>query len=878
MKGKGRRLDYQDLELLALELLTKTGRDITSKARHILLDELQDTNPVQWEIVQAFTSGGARLFCVGDVKQSIYAFRGAHAHIVQDAKDRLKVKEEVLVESYRSLPAIVDFVNLFFRALMEDRRDGGSWNVPFEKLECMRKGVPAGTVTVHIAGLADAADEPGDMEANGIAQYVKSAVGSERPLQVFDKDNNMWHAARYRDIAILARTKTNLPKIEEALRAAGVPFWISKGVGFYERQEVRDVWNLFKALDDPQDDVALALVLRSPVFGLSDEALLRLATGSGRTFWDKLCLAARRNQSIPEGTQTLSNSGGESTPPGPASDNGEVPFEQGDARAIATAVGILEYHRMRLDRASISRIIGDILDETGAWGAYASSIRGCQVTGNIRKLLADIRDFEGDVSPLTQDVLEHMSTNIEVGIREGEAAPEEAQNAVQLMTVHAAKGLEFPIVCLADAGHGFNLSQRSQFEIDPRLGIGVRLRLQGGKRENSTGLGAIKEEIRQSTLAEEKRLFYVAATRARDHLFISGKSPTGTLLSYFHWLLGVPEPVGGLELTKNENILRVRVGSNELSIPIHVPSKVGGKLEPVAEAISQWRRVREAEKFLVTQSLPPALRRPQSPLRQVPGLRLTAGDLVTFEECPRKYDLRHRHGIPEWTLFHKGSDPEAEALRTAALHAQKMGLLIHRIFEQLPRIDAHHIDTLITSLCLEFQVPAASYAPKLREMVKKALESPLKSLLLKEEDTAMEDRFTIREGPHVVDGVIDRVSFDGGDATILDFKTVQVVEDGKIRPDRMRKAVDRSTPQLGLYSRAVKRAHRVSKVRSYLLFTDCPEQPQEVDPGADVGVEKIIEGIADSCRSGVFNVPDRPGQSKLCHECGFWQLRICRSD
>jgi hypothetical protein len=151
-------------------------------------------------------------------------------------------------------------------------------------------------------------------------------------------------------------------------------------------------------------------------------------------------------------------------------------------------------------------------------------------------------------------------------------------------------------------------------------------------------------------------------------------------------------------------------------------------------------------------------------------------------------------------------------------------------------------------------------------------------LLLKEEDTAMEDRFTIREGPHVVDGVIDRVSFDGGDATILDFKTVQVVEDGKIRPDRMRKAVDRSTPQLGLYSRAVKRAHRVSKVRSYLLFTDCPEQPQEVDPGADVGVEKIIEGIADSCRSGVFNVPDRPGQSKLCHECGFWQLRICRSD
>lgn len=501
-KAERGALDFDDLERRTAALLREhpevCARYKNAEFKHLLVDEFQDTNSTQWEIISALADPiqPGSLFLVGDAKQSIYAFRGADVTVFEEMRATLSGnggRELPLARSFRTHKPLVDDFNRLFQKLL--RRDtGAAYEIEFgEPMDAQRESSPT-TDTPHIelllvnkASIQDGADEGKAErcrreEARAIARRLQAMV--EAGLPVFDRKKGE-RALEWGDVALLFQSMNQVTIYEDEFKRAGLPFVTIAGRGYYDRQEVWDLLNLLRALHNPADTLALASALRSPLFNLSDDALLALRV-QGDPLWEAL------------------------SQPAPL-----LPADEIERVAFARET-LMELRRLA-GRVTISELLAEALEKTGYLAVLTGLPDGDRRRSNVEKLLEKAHSS----GKITLSAFSQYLTDLsDREVREGEAALN-VDNAVKLMTVHKSKGLEFPVVVMADCSWEHRGGGNPPALLGQPFVCTVYDETTGKWAKPFAYMQAEQEKERRET-AERRRKLYVAATRAQDYLIISG--------------------------------------------------------------------------------------------------------------------------------------------------------------------------------------------------------------------------------------------------------------------------------------------------------------------------------------------------------------------
>ena len=494
--------DYLDLELEAIRLLERhpeIAARYRAGLRHVMVDEAQDLNETQVRLLRLLTGGngsGPQRFLVGDAKQSIYRFRGsdvAHFNRYEAEIGRAGGSVRALTQSFRTHDELVSVCNALFERVFADGADGpGS-----VRMQPMSGRGPAGGAGPHLtvipvakapAGSDGSADENRRrVEADLVAREIAGLLGGG--ATVWDGSRGCERPATPRDVAVLMRRLANVHVFEQALESHGVPYVTPAGAGFFTRQEVRDLTNLLAWLSEPDDHIALVGALRSPLFMIDDRTLLA-------------CHAADRSW-----TRVLAH-----PPDGVA----------GAARRRCThAAAVLKELREAAATEPPDAIVERALALTGFEAAWAPLRGGEQALANIRKLVTILRTLAGRSIDETVTYLRRRRD--ELVDREGLAVVDRT-DAVRLLTIHGAKGLEFPIVFVPEAHVRSPETYDSiRWRVDDGISVTLKADAASGDRRRRPGLYRYLLELdRHEEDAEYRRLLYVAATRAADRLYLSG--------------------------------------------------------------------------------------------------------------------------------------------------------------------------------------------------------------------------------------------------------------------------------------------------------------------------------------------------------------------
>jgi ATP-dependent helicase/nuclease subunit A len=493
-------LDFDDLLAHARNVLLdprneELRRGLAAHTHLLLVDEFQDTDRVQVELVKALcdeTVGAGRLFFVGDYKQSIYRFRGADPHVFRRLRGETPAAGRLsLTMNFRSQPAILEFVNaLFWDDLGPD----------YEPLRAHRRqttSVPA--IEFLWAPLPDNANKADvralrRREARWIARRIGAMLEGQEPLvSQADDSRGLKEGARPAmpgDIAILFRALSDVELYEEELQRLGIGYYLVGGHAFYAQQEIFDLLNLLRAIASPSDAVSLAGVLRSGFFALADETLFWLAQHP-----DGLAggLFAR---------QTPSQIAAEQQP------------------RVAFAAATLARLRREKDRLRVCELVELAMSLSGYDATILAEFLGDRKLANLRKVIEQARGFERGASFGLAEFIGELAQFVARQPKEPLAATfSEDMNVVRLMTVHQAKGLEFPIVIVPDADRPAE-QRTARAHLDAELGPLVKLPDDAdGHATGGYELWRFGEQDEE--LAELHRLFYVATTRAADYLILS---------------------------------------------------------------------------------------------------------------------------------------------------------------------------------------------------------------------------------------------------------------------------------------------------------------------------------------------------------------------
>ncbi len=494
--------DFADLIRLPRDLLRdqpQIARAEASAIDALLVDEFQDTNRAQAELVELLAAGAVapmgtgRRFVVGDRKQSIYAFRGADVGVFTDVTTALArggAGEVVLRRSFRSRPELVNAANAMFARAFGPVATS-SWGLSFEPardaLESTRDAT--GEIAVELLAARPAEGEPDDaaalrrLEAQSIARRMRALLDEGH---------------KPRELALLLRRYTHLEVYLEALRRERLPHYVVRGRGFYEALEVRDLAALITWLHDPDDRFALAAVLRSPLCGLSDEGLAALGAAG----------------ELDRGLVTRTS---------------RAHLNDADHRALAALNERVLALRAVQHRLLPADLLREVLDRFELRAIWAGTSDGVQKIANLEHLVARADEMAADPHGPASDLprfarwLERAVRPLDALGASGAQIVDERDDVVRVMTVHQAKGLEFPIVFVADCGAREHVHQGAVL-YDAELGLGLKLAEPGAlKLVQTTPSRRVVERQTARQRAESLRLFYVAATRARDRVVFSGE-------------------------------------------------------------------------------------------------------------------------------------------------------------------------------------------------------------------------------------------------------------------------------------------------------------------------------------------------------------------
>lgn len=554
-------MDFNDLQRGALRVLAEGGdadrpsaiaRQLQQQYRYVLVDEFQDVDPLQDAILRLVSREAAdppagNLFTVGDIKQSIYRFRLAEPTLFADRAARFSAANALgrtihLQENFRSRAGVLDAVNLVFRALMSETFGGSAYDADAElRAGATYPACPDGVVAfdapaveVHLlepiteATRQSSADSQGDgdddSDGNDAGESGEELEGIEREAVLIAGRIRRWmgldggerwqvvgrpatpggapmlRPIEYGDVVILLRAMLHKAgPIAEVLRRMGIPVRIESGDDSLDSTEFRDMYSLLQVLDNQQQDIPLAAVLRSPLLGdaLDASDLLRVRL-------------IDRNVPFHAAVRTYAVSGAD------------------DAlrERVATLLARLAHLRERIQREPVAEVLWDVYEQDG-YLAFASGLpAGTQRRGQLLRIHEMARQFGRFARQGLRRFLRYLDQMVE---RERGGPPATARSggddAVRIMTIHASKGLEFPVVVLADLQKKFNLSDSLGVAlVDRQMGLALQVSDAERRIRYPTLLHQLAaERAKRESLSEELRVLYVALTRAREHLVLVGR-------------------------------------------------------------------------------------------------------------------------------------------------------------------------------------------------------------------------------------------------------------------------------------------------------------------------------------------------------------------
>ncbi|WP_420615003.1 UvrD-helicase domain-containing protein [Candidatus Palauibacter sp.] len=621
------RRDFDSLVLGAADLLLGSSGGpalaaIRDRYRMLVIDEFQDTDFTQRDIAFAIGRGVERpqLFLVGDPKQSIYRFRGADISVWNAVADDFAEEGEILQlpRNFRSDPPIVDFVNVVGRASMDETGAALAEEQLPSRID----------YADLVAGIDDRA-QPGvewieaegkkvaerrESEAVRIVSRILASMGRD---EVRDPDTGELRPLAFRDIALLYRARSGLEHFETALKRYGIPYFVSGVAHLGERQEILDVLNALRLIGNERDDIRAFGYLRSPFVGLRDETIARI-----RMLQRGAPLLRQAKRWLQEGEWPE------------APDHPQLAAIE--RRALAEGLAVLDDLRQLAPRLALDEVIEELLERTG-YRLHVLLMEGAEeVLANLQSLIHFAESHRAhDLSTFFE--VWDRSTTRDIGLPQAPLYSKE-DDVVTLSTIHQAKGLEWPVVFLVGVDRKLWSPRTNEYWSDPELGPLFCLRADD---RGARSARILRREELEAT-AEEARLLYVAATRARNRLIIVG--PTDGEKGYDRWLAE-----GGAEVR------------DDGEVPVARPTNRPPTLE--------WLDGYEAVD-------PPALIH----ALPAPTLRWTrsATELMLLNEDPDEWERRYRHGA--LAPLHFAPEPSGEE---RGLPALVRGQIIHGALERL---------------------------------------------------------------------------------------------------------------------------------------------------------------------------------------------------
>jgi ATP-dependent helicase/nuclease subunit A len=746
-------LDFEDLELITRDLLgasPELRERYRARFERIMVDELQDTNRVQLELIEAIARGN--LFTVGDAQQSIYGFRHAEVELFERRGELLAATgaRETLRTNFRSRREILEVLNLAFAGELGDR---------FKPLLAGRSDPPDAEPRVEL----QVVDKGADWSTEGVASPWRVAEARALATRVGELIDG---GAEPHQVVLLTRATTDMRAYERALEQRGIPTYVIGGRGYWAHPQVVDLVAYLKALSNPREEEALYTVLASPLVGASLDALVVLASSAraaGRDPWWVL--------REPEGAFSE--------------------LDPEDRDRLSQFVAWFAIERPLAARVGIEELIDRALQRSGYDLAMLAMPGGVRRLANVRKLMRLGRDHEAAGGRDLRGFLELVrdrETGRSSDSRESEAPVEgEGLNAVRLMTIHRAKGLEFEIVCVADLGRApWRTSPLLRVTRDGRIGLRLA-RLGTGGREPALAYNEIGQEQQLDEQSEERRLFYVAMTRARERLILSGAArldgfqgsgSTGGGAIAWIALAFVPDLAariaeGGGVVEREGTLLRLAFPA-----PEELDGGVGGALagpgapSPASAPAPGAARISPRAAAAPEPLRPPALAPPVS--------SLSYSSLGEYVRCGYRFYAERVLGLPPAPAPRGGAATHASvagAEAPAGRPANERGVLVHALLERLDfrRPAAPSPAAIAAAATRSGLAPPSSDAETqdLAELVRRFADSELCARLGRATDARREERFSfLLENGVLVTGALDVLAREtGGRALVVDYKS-----------------------------------------------------------------------------------------------------------
>ncbi len=847
-KSKDRRggLDFEDLQLKTLDLLLRRPEIADNYRRQyteIMVDEFQDTNRLQMDLIDVLRGEDTTLFTVGDEMQAIYGFRYADVELYRQrrsgisyrlpedperraAGERDPVSFEVttlpLSANFRSQAPVIGAVNEFgqqFENLIEgmrtDDEPGGAIGGTRHEFEKLRVGwkpdpesepPPAPKVEVILteagawqdADLGPLAPKPTgeqhitesrgqhEAEALALARHIRDAVKQ---------------GISPGDIVVLLRTKTRMWLFEAALKQVGLRPYVVGGTGFWDTREGIDMRALLATVANPMDDEALVGALAGPACGLSPSAL-----------W---LLARRRNEDSPLWPQVKTLATTE-----------DPEFSEDDRRRAREFVTRIDGLRISLPELPLSGVVQAAVTETGY--DLVNLIRDPSGAGlaNIRRVSEIAGEYEATEGRDLRGLIQWIDDSSRLDSEQAVATEDEEADVVRLMTIHKSKGLEFPMVCVADLGLTSKMNSESVIWISPRnddpgkFEVGLRLPVPGGSRLDLFAWEELSAQSRIDLTDEELRILHVALTRAESRLVLSGvadledvpdETEANSFATRFTQIYGVDDFPGTIPVPGPDFLEEPENGTPSISVEVTLNRPES------AEVLAEVTRSEKLNQPDQGAGDPP-IHRPE--LAGFPAVPLSYSALASYRECPARFFATRvlkfdpsgqpdRESIP--------LDPELEARRE--IDPTDFGLAVHELLEALPsRRWISPSDAEIAGKLEARQILDPTASALARQMIDDFLSTDL-ARELADRKADVESGLLVELDDVIVRGFADLLVRDPVRPMILDYKS------NRLDGTSTRELMEKYDLQRDLYALAVSKALDVDEVETAFVFLRAPEDP-----------------------------------------------------
>lgn len=817
-------LDFEDLLLKTKKLFENESvrQSLPKKYKYLLVDEYQDTNEIQYEIflpiVDDLKTGN--LFIVGDEKQSIYRFRDAELQVFSKTKtdiQKINGDESVLTlpDSFRMASAICFFTNTLFRELFKNP-DIFLNEVSASDLVCARKDIFPGSVEFIIA----------DKENEGEAELVAKSI-----LKL--KNENADKITFWNEIAVLVRKRASFSDLQKAFIKHKIPFNVIGGTGFYQKQNISDIYNYFSFLLNEKNDAALIGVLRSPFFMISDPGILKLSSIKAESLWEKVKISA---------------------------DSKEKPWQK--------VFNTLNSNKSLSKRINIPILLRKILSESNFISVLSSRIDGQQEISNLNKLISLTNEFFESEFNTLYDYVSFLDDAISGIETEAQAQIKAGSDGVNILTIHQAKGLEFKAVFLFRCNETtpLNKVKARSFIVDKDFGVLTKVPVDnnyfgGYKSAPVAGIYNLIDSKKEK--AELKRLLYVAVTRAKDFLFLSMTNDEKPFKSNSFASLIVE---GLKQDLKQEQILL----EGKLSYLQEDNNFYSQKENSISLRIPIVRNLNEQENELSLESHPGEKKLLLQRIKDhSKGEVISATRFSTFVRCPRKYNFIYNYKLGE-LIQHSAKNkksfriPETDDYNQNELNSYLLddasrieefsklkGQIIHYILRK--NKNPEEAGSIVHQKFGEkFDLDVSG--PLVQEIIAELNDyysSEQYQFISAFPNFRNEFEVYIKEQDYFLFGILDKLIIDENELIIVDYKT------DNISPEEIKIKAEKYLPQLKFYAYIISRLFdKKYVIEGKIIFIKHPDKPFtfEYNKSSDEEIRAGIRSMIHSIRTNEYLV------------------------